>query len=112
MKEEIRIEPSLSSRPANIRRLSWQAIFGGLIIAMAMELLLSVLAISIGATVINPMTQQNPSGRVGLTAAITWIVISIISLFFGGWVAGRMSGLGRTSEGAVHGLVTWGAATL
>lgn len=112
MKEEIRNEPAALTRPANIRRLSWQAIFGGLIIALAVQLLLTVLAISIGATIINPLIQQKPGEEAGLTTAITWIVISIISLFAGGWVAGRMSGLGRTSEGAVHGLVTWGAATL
>ncbi len=112
MKEEIRTDPAVSSRPANVRRLSWQAIFGGLIIALAVQLLLTVLAISIGATVMNPMTQQNPGEEASLATAITWIVMSIISLFAGGWVAGRMSGLGRTSEGAVHGLVTWGAATL
>ncbi len=112
MKEEIQYDPASAARPAALRRISWQAIFGGLIMVMAVELLLGVLGVSIGATAINPMNQQTPGETIGITAAVSWIVISVISLFVGGWVAGRMSGLGRTSEGAIHGLVTWGAATL
>jgi hypothetical protein len=112
MKEEIRSDPLLSSRSAALRRISWQAIFGGLIMVLAVQLLLTVLGISIGATAINPMKQQNPGEEIGMVTAISWIVISVISLFVGGWVAGRLSGLGRSSEGAMHGLVTWGAATL
>lgn len=113
MKEEIvRTDPSFSPRPAIIRRISWQAIFGGLIMAMAVQLLLTVLGVSIGATAINPMTQQNPGEEMGIAAGVWLIVITIISLFIGGWVAGRLSGFGRTTEGALHGLVTWGTATL
>src|SRR5581483_9758194 len=67
---------------------------------------------SIGATVINPINQQNASQGIGIASGIWMIVITIVSLFVGGWVAGRSSGFGRTSEGALHGFVTWGAATL
>ena len=112
MKEEIRYDPASVPRPAALRRISWQAIFGGLIMAMAVEILLTVLGVSIGATAINPLTQQTPGQGIGMVAAASWILISVISLFVGGWVAGRMSGLGRSSEGAIHGLVTWGTATL
>lgn len=112
MKEEIRTEPTLSTRSATVRRISWQAIFGGLIMAMAVQFLLTVLGISIGATAINPMTQQNPGEGMGMAAGIWLIVITIVSLFVGGWVAGRVSGFARSSEGALHGLVTWGTATL
>lgn len=108
MKEEVVVEPALADGPATLRRLSWQAVFGGLIVTLAVQLLLTVLAISIGAS-----TNQPELGRsAGQTAAIAMIIISIISLFFGGWVSGRLSGLIGSSEGALHGLVTWGAATL
>lgn len=108
MKQEVVVEPALADGPATLRRLSWQAVFGGLIVTLAVQLLLTVLAISIGAS-----TNQPDLGRsAGQTAAIAMIIISIISLFFGGWVSGRLSGLIGSSEGALHGLVTWGAATL
>jgi len=112
MKEEIIVEPALAARPTTFRRISWQAIFGGLVTTLALQLLLMVLGVSLGLTAINSGAQPNSGENAGLMAAIWLIVISIISLFFGGWVSGRMSGLGRTSEGALQGLVTWGAATL
>jgi hypothetical protein len=111
MKEEIVYEPSLAPRQAFPRRISWAAIFAGLIITLVAELVLSVLGVSIGATAVNPLTADQGSGQaLGIGAAIWLIVSTIIALFLGGWVAGRMAGF--TREGALHGLVTWGSATL
>ncbi|MDB6121659.1 MAG: hypothetical protein JWQ71_652 [Pedosphaera sp.] len=112
MKEEIIYEsPSSLPRQPILRRISWAAIFAGLIIALVSQLVLSVLGVSIGATAVNPLTADQSSGQaLGIGAGIWLIVSSIISLFLGGWVAGRMAGF--TREGALHGLVTWGAATL
>jgi hypothetical protein len=112
MKEEVVVEPALADRPATFRRLSWQAVFGGLVVTLAVQLLLTVLAISIGVSTRAGANQPGLGGGSAQTAAIAVIVISIISLFFGGWVSGRLSGLIGSSEGALHGLVTWGAATL
>jgi len=69
------------------------------------------LGVSIGVTAVNPLTADQSSGQaLGIGAGIWLIVSTIISLFLGGWVAGRMAGFRR--EGALHGLVTWGAVTL
>ncbi len=111
MNEEIVVDPALAVRPATLRRISWQAIFGGLIITLAVQLLLTVLGISIGATM-TQAGQTNFTQDAGMATAIWLVAIGVLSLLFGGWVSGRLSGLGRTSEGALHGLITWGAATL
>lgn len=110
MKEEVVYEPALPVRQPALRRISWAAIFAGLIITLVAQVVLSVLGLSIGASAINPLTDQNPGETVGIGAAIWLVISSIISLFLGGWVAGRMAGFPR--EGGLHGLVTWGAATL
>src|SRR4051794_33491551 len=111
MKEEVIYERSLQPRQPVLKRISWAAIFAGLIIALVSQLVLSVLGVSIGATAVNPLTADQSSGQaLGIGAGIWLIVSTIISLFLGGWVAGRMAGF--TREGALHGLVTWGAATL
>jgi hypothetical protein len=93
-----------------LRRISWAAIFAGLIITLVAQVVLSVLGLSIGSSAINPLTDQNPGATIGIGAAVWLVISSIISLFLGGWVAGRMAGFPR--EGGLHGLVTWGAATL
>jgi hypothetical protein len=112
MKEEIAYDPS-ATRPVVVRRISWAAIFAGMVMALVCQLVLTILGISIGATALNPYTaDQSTAQSYGIGAAIWLIVTSIISLYFGGWVAGRASGFYRGAEGSLHGLVTWGAATL
>jgi hypothetical protein len=113
MKEEVVYDPASAGRPAVMRRISWAAIFAGLIIALVAELVLTVLGISIGATALNPFTaDQSTAQGFGIGAAVWLIITSVVSLYFGGWVAGRLSGFVRGSEGPLHGLVTWGAVTL
>jgi len=113
MKEEVGYDPALASRTSVVRRISWAAIFAGLIITLVTELVLSVLGIAIGATAINPLTADQGSAQgIGIGAGIWFLVTSLIALFLGGWVAGRVSGFARGGEGTLHGLVTWGAATL
>jgi hypothetical protein len=113
MKEETVIDPSSAARSAVLRRISWAAIFAGLTIALVTQLVLTILGISIGATALNPYTaDQTTAQNFGIGAAVWLIVTSIISLFLGGWVAGRSSGFARGGEGSLHGFVTWGVSTL
>ncbi len=112
MKDETVYEAPINTSTSLVRRISWAAIFAGLVVAIVIEMVLSVLGISIGATVVNPMSDSTTARNLGIGEAIWFLVVSIISLFIGGWVAGRSSGLARGGEGALHGLVTWSAATL
>lgn len=40
--------------------------------------------------------------------AIRFAISSIITLFAGGWVGGRLAGVPRRTDSFLHGLVTWG----
>jgi hypothetical protein len=100
-------------RPAAIRRISWAAIFAGIIIVLVVQLTLSLFGIGIGASTIDPLNGETPSASsFSLGAAIWWVVVSIIALFAGGWVAGRLAGMPQETDGLLHGFITWGAATL
>lgn len=95
-----------------IKRISWGAIFAGTIVALVVNLALSLLGLGIGFATINPATEENPLGGVGLGAGI-WMAISVlISLFAGGWVAARLAGYPRSLTGILHGIVVWGLVTL
>lgn len=101
-----------SVAPNYVRRISWGAIIAGLIVTLVCQILLSMLGVAIGAATVNPTTEQQPFEGLGTGAAIWWIVSSLISLFIGGCVAGRLAGVPRKGDGALHGIVMWGAATL
>jgi len=91
-------------------RLSWGAIFAGFVIATVLQIVLSVLGLAIGFTSWDPRTDG--LGGFGVGAAIWFIATAIVSLFVGGLVLGRLAGILKTKDGALHGAVMWGLSTL
>lgn len=91
--------------------ISWGAIFGGLASGMATFLLLALLGLAAGITAIDPQAAE-PVGQVPMLAGIWTGISMLLSAFVGGFVAARISGLSRRSDGIFHGFVTWGVSTL
>jgi hypothetical protein len=91
-------------------RISWGAIFAGAIIALATQLVLTLIGTALGLATLYPTTGQNPSGTtVGIGAGLWLVISSLVSLFLGGYIAGR---LGGTFNGWLHGLATWAVVTM
>ncbi|WP_052495987.1 hypothetical protein [Pedobacter lusitanus] len=90
-----------------ISRLSWSAVFAGVFIAVAVQLLLSLLGLSIGFGSINPVEDAKPFSGLGTGALIWWVITVLISLFAGGWVAGWLSNQVQKTDLILHGLITW-----
>jgi hypothetical protein len=105
--------PLASPDLVEYRRVSWSAVFAGVVVAISFNLVLAVLGIGIGLTTIDPAQGDSPqAATLGIGATIWWIVTALISLAAGGWVAGRLAGMPTRLDGALHGLVTWGIATM
>ena len=52
-------------------RISWGAIFAGAIIALATQLVLTLIGTAVGLATLNPATGQNPSGTtLGIGAGV------------------------------------------
>jgi hypothetical protein len=96
--------------PSFFKRISWGAIFAGLIITLVAQMTLTLLGAAIGAASINP-TQENVRA-LGMGASIWLVVTSLVSIYIGSCVAGRLSGGPNRADGMLHGFVTWGTATL
>lgn len=94
------------------RHLSWPAIFAGLVAAMALEVLFVMLGAALGFAIFSPLTDPNPGANFGAGAAAVEGVSAVVSLWFGGWVAGRLSPIGVQTTGWLHGFVVWCAATV
>jgi hypothetical protein len=94
------------------KRISWGAIFAGTLVAIVLEITLSLLGVGIGLGIVNPATDENPLGTIGLGAGIWMALSALISLFAGGWIAGRFAGFPRKYVGALHGITVWGLASL
>lgn len=101
-----------SPAAAAVKRISWAAVFAGVVAALAVQLLLSILGIGIGASTIDPLVEQNPMSGIGVGAGIWFVLSSLIALFAGGWVAGRLAGIPRNTDSMLHGVLTWSLTTL
>jgi hypothetical protein len=89
------------------RAISWGAVLAGGLMAISTEIVLALLGMGLGLVSIQP----NSGGDIqtmGVGAMVWWFVSGLISLFLGGWVAGRcLAGL-TASRGMLHGLLSWG----
>jgi hypothetical protein len=95
------------------RSISWAAIFGGVILVVVLQLLLSTLGAGIGFGTVNVNAGTTPdAGNLGLGAGVWWVISSCVALFFGGYAAAWLAGIEIRFDGILHGLVTWGLATL
>lgn len=103
------------SRPGRadfMKRISWSAVFAGVLVAIVTQMLLSLLGLGIGLGTIDAVEEANPTAGLGTGSAIWYIISSLISLFIGGWVAGRLASTPRLFDGIIHGVLTWCLVTL
>ena len=95
------------------RRISWAAIFGGVIMIIVVQLLLSMLGAGIGLGTVNVNAGSTPgASSFGIGAGVWWVVSSCIALFLGGYIAAWLAGIEIRFDGVLHGLVAWGIATI
>jgi Skp family chaperone for outer membrane proteins len=107
------LTPAEDVRTILINRVSWGALFAGIIIALVVQLLLSMLGVGVGVATLNPATGDNADASTFSLAAGIWFLVSgIIASFIGGYFAGRLCGRPVRSTAAMHGLTTWAATTI
>lgn len=97
---------------AAFKRISWGSVFAGALIALVVQLTLSLLGLGIGMGTVDPMEESKPLAGLGTGSLIWWSVSMLISLFAGGWVAGRLAGIPTSFDSIIHGLLTWSVVTL
>ena len=94
-------------------RISWGAIFAGVVIAIAVQLVLGILGTGIGLSLVDPVEGTTPGAAgFGIGAGIYWVITTVIALGAGGYAAARVAGVHDRFDGLVHGLVVWGVTLI
>lgn len=105
--------PDEDMRTILINRISWGAVFGGVVIALATQLILNLLGVGLGAANFDPASSTSDSAATfSIGAAIWWTLSGILAALAGGYAAGRLAGQPKESSGGWHGLTAWALATL
>ena len=99
--------PHFGSTTFHYKRISWAAIFAGTLVALGVQLLLSLLGIGIGMGGIDPLHRANPGAGVAAGTYFWWAMTFSVSLFIGGWVSGKLSRTINRFESIMHGILTW-----
>lgn len=98
------------SRPTAVRaaegvRVSWGGIFGGVLCAVGLLLLLAALGVAIGISAADP--GETPASTIGTGAGI-WAGISLLlALFLGGLVSTRIGAISDRTTGFFEGALVW-----
>jgi hypothetical protein len=95
--------------PSHQHRLSWGAIFAGLVTALGVMILLSVLGLAVGLSAVSADDQPR---HIGMGAGIWGAISALVSFFIGGWVAGWAKPGGYTASGLTQGVLMWMVATV
>lgn len=95
-----------------LRHASWGAIFAGLIIAIAVQILLGLLGLGLGLSILDPSDPMGGIAGWGIATGIYVVVVQIVSLFVGGYVAARLAPAHTHQTAMFHGLSIWALATI
>jgi hypothetical protein len=92
------------------KRISWGAIWAGVMAALGMEILLTLFGLFVGFGRYDAHLANPWSGVVSWTTV--WYLVTVgWSMFFGAWCASRLSGNPVPGDGMLHGITTWGLAS-
>lgn len=112
------LSPSVSSDAAfsvpveSPHRLSWGAILAGTVAALTFQILFMLAGAGIGFAIFSPLTDRHPAVDFSAGAAVVEGISAVLSLWFGGWVAGRFTPERLRRTGWMHGLLVWCLVTL
>ena len=93
-------------------RLCWPAIIAGLVTTLAVQIVLMMLGAGLGLASFNPSSDGDHASSFGIGAAIVQGISTLLSLWAGGWVAGRFLGAAGARTGRLHGFMVWSSATV
>lgn len=90
-------------------QVSWGAVWAGWAVAAGVAWLFYQLGAAIGLTVVDPAQDPTALNKGFSYGAGFWILLTwMVSLFVGGWYAGRMGSRPTQATGSLHGLAVWG----
>jgi hypothetical protein len=102
--------PAPRAAPAEGMRVSWGGIWGGVIAALGVLMLLSAIGLAVGVSAADPGTSG--AALLGTGAAIWAAAALLVALFIGGMVATRIGATYDPGTGFWEGFLVWTVSVL
>jgi hypothetical protein len=91
--------------------VDWGAVVGGVFVALVVHILLNMVGAGVGAVSMDAPT-EGEAQAIGWGGFAWWSVSGIIAAFVGGWAAGIFSRAKGSSNGGLHGFLSWAVTTV
>jgi hypothetical protein len=105
------ITPGEAIRTTLLNRISWGAVFAGVVMGFAVQVILNLIGAGIGLVSLDT-AQQAMSPAFSWTSVIWWTVAGVVAAFAGGFTAGRLAGEPKEDTAGWHGLISWAVSFL
>lgn len=105
------ITPAETIKTTLLNRISWGAVFAGLVMAFTTQVILNLLGIGMGFLAYE-IPGQSMTSELSWGAALWWTISGVIAAGVGGLTAGRLAGEPKRSTAGWHGLISWAASVL
>ena len=96
-----------SMRLSHGRGVSWGAVFAGLLMGGAVQILLTMLGVAIGLG-----AADNSVKGASIGTGIWAVIAALVAAWLGGRVAGMTARARERGDGAFHGLLSWALSTI
>jgi hypothetical protein len=90
--------------------ISWSAVLAGVTTTIAVQIGLTELCIASGLALFHPTDPGSETAALAIGTVAALLLCALISVFIGGWVAGRMKSHHSCGEAAIHGMLVWAVA--
>lgn len=90
--------------------ICWSSIWAGVLAALVVGILFNLLGAAIGFSVFSP--RKETLWPLGIGTLIWLIAVGIITMYIGGWVAGRFCTAQRRPMGVIYGVMVSGISTI
>jgi hypothetical protein len=90
--------------------VSWRAVLAGIVVALAVDVLLTLLGFAVGLTAFEPTA--GAAKGVGMGLGIWLIITAIASVFAGAYFGARVAGDPWKGDGVAHGVLVWAGFTI
>jgi hypothetical protein len=104
--------PRVSDVSLPFSTISWRAVFAGVVVALATQILLTTLGLAIGTTTLEASTSTRTLRAAGIGVGIWYLVSTLLSVFFGGLIAGISARELTRTLGSIEGLLVWALSLL
>lgn len=91
--------------------LRWSAVIAGATAAIALWMLLQLIGMGVGLATVE-LDNSGSLRSVGIGTTVWSIIVPLVAMFVGGFVAARLASTFDPRTGAAHGFITWAVTSL